>query len=185
MSRLFLALPLTAESRQKVAEAAAPFRSHSEIRPVAPENYHITLRFIGEVTDETEQSIRKALQSFDAPTGEIDATIRGFGAFPQEATPATYWAGIVTDMIKLKELYRLIAFSLEHLGIQKKKERFIPHITVARVRRNRDVPETLRHYVKESREKEIATERLDRIVLYRSELLKSGAHYTPLEEISL
>src|SRR5215208_5796917 len=106
--RLFVAVEIDDEARRVAAAAAdalrATIRSAFTARWVAPENMHLTVRFIGHVDDVRAPSIVDALcRPLEIPS--FDLELGGFGAFPASGPPRVLWMGLVHGLPSLKLMH--------------------------------------------------------------------------------
>lgn len=100
-------------------------------RWVAPENIHLTLRFIGDVDDTLFGDIDHALSRVAGPA--FDLEISGTGEFSRGRRPVMIWAGI-TPNPALLALQRRIESSLVRCGLPPERRRFTPHVSLARIK---------------------------------------------------
>ena len=94
------------------------------------ENYHITLRFIGDVDDHTADEVAHALSRIHRPPLEI--VIQGTGAFGNRK-PHSVWVRIAPTP-ELAELQAEQERLLQRLGLEPEGRKYVPHITLARLR---------------------------------------------------
>jgi 2'-5' RNA ligase len=92
---------------------------------------HLTLRFIGEVNDQQFEEIRTALD--EVQTGPFELSLKGVGFFPPRGSPRILWIGL-EPCEELQALFGMIERSLEKLGFEREKQKYAPHITVARIK---------------------------------------------------
>jgi 2'-5' RNA ligase len=100
-------------------------------RWVAPENIHLTLRFIGDVEDSVFADVDDALGRVAGPA--FDLEINGAGEFSRGRRPVMIWAGIAPNS-SLGDLQRRIEASLIKAGFPPEGRRFTPHVSLARVK---------------------------------------------------
>lgn len=134
MIRLFVALDLPPPLTRRLAamEQAMP-RS----RWVVPENMHVTLRFIGEVSHGVAGDIDEVLARVSVPPFDMD--IGGVGRFSTKGRVRTLWAGVERSDA-LVRLQAKIEQACQRAGLPPESRKFHPHITLARCR---DVREAL------------------------------------------
>jgi RNA 2',3'-cyclic 3'-phosphodiesterase len=127
MPRLFTAL----EIPHSVAMSLSLLRGGLPgARWIDVENYHITLRFIGDVDGRTADEIVDRLDRIDRP--EFDLTLSGIGSFGSKK-PHSVYAGVslVPEMVALQgEIERIC----QRLGLPADPRKFMPHVTLARLR---------------------------------------------------
>lgn len=124
--RLFVAMRLPAECRPAIAKAAEPLDGALGARMIGQENWHFTLKFIGEVDEVQATRIEDALAGVKfAP---FAVKLAGAGAYPSREVPRAIWVGGESE--GAKALAAKIEEALAFLG--GKPERFSVHLTVAR-----------------------------------------------------
>ena len=115
-----------------VRRAAAPFRW------TLPEQVHVTLAFLGQVSDHHLDELAERLTRAAARRRRFETRITGGGAFPHVAGARVLWAGLELDEATRLELRRLAEGSraaATRTGIEVDGQRFRPHLTVARMGR--------------------------------------------------
>jgi 2'-5' RNA ligase len=128
--RVFVALDIGEEIRGRIEEFVEEVRGLApEVRWVAPESLHVTLKFVGEKPDAAVAEIEKALGSITAEAFEI--SFRGDGFFPTAKAARVFWVGIEADA-GLAQLAGKVEGSLAGIGIAKEERAFSPHLTLAR-----------------------------------------------------
>jgi RNA 2',3'-cyclic 3'-phosphodiesterase len=132
MIRLFTALALPDDLRARLAGLQGGIDS---ARWVAPENLHITLRFIGEVAEDRAQDIAAALDRIR--TGAFPVTVSGAGRFGSSDRTRALWAG-VEHSDALAALHEKIDRALIGTGLPPEGRKYTPHVTLARFSAGRD-----------------------------------------------
>ena len=107
-----------------------------KIRWVRDGNMHLTLKFIGNTTEESIDSINNAIHDLVKDTPFINLSISGTGCFSKRDRANTLWVGIKGDLDKLEQLILNINNKLEPLGFPIERRKFLPHITIARINPN-------------------------------------------------
>ena len=129
MIRLFVALPLPEELCDELSAMCGGIPG---ARWVPEENYHLTLRFIGEVPGWQAQEVDEALAGIRAPG--FDLTLRGVGTFQKGGRIAALWVGAEkTDPLVF--LQSKVETALQRIGLEPERRRFAPHVTLARTDR--------------------------------------------------
>jgi len=181
--RLFVALEIPAAVRENLAsqvkelrDLAAPL-ADKRPRWVRPENLHVTLKFIGEVSAIKLDGIRGALSAIrsDAP---VDLRFRGLGFFPDEKYPRVLWAGLNASA-NLPVLAVDIDRALEAQGIAPDTRAFTPHLTLARFEPP-GLHEKLRTAIQKNNGREFGSFQAREFQLIESMLKPTGAEYTSL-----
>ena len=177
--RLFVALEISSTLRENLAELLKSLRSMSpQIRWARPENLHVTLKFIGEVSEARLADIRNALVGVRSEQ-PVTLDFRRLGFFPNEKHRRVFWAGIDASP-NLKTLAADIEAATEKLGIPAEKRPFSPHLTLARFEHPR-LLEKLGPAIQESAGRDFGSLCAKDFHLIESKLEPSGAEYTTLE----
>ncbi len=128
--RLFVAVDIDDAIRERITRSLEGVRGFAEeARWVRPESLHVTLKFIGEKSEEEVEKIKCVLETIEASTFEM--SIRGYGFFPGTRAPRVFWAGIEGGP-KLSSLAAMVDEKLAPLDIPKEEHAFTPHLTLAR-----------------------------------------------------
>jgi 2'-5' RNA ligase len=181
--RLFVALEIPAAVRDNLAAQMKELRDLSvqvaDKRPrwVRPENLHVTLKFIGELSPTKLEGIRSALAAIH-PVAPVDLQFRGLGFFPDDLYPHVLWAGIEASA-NLPSLAADIDSTLETQGIAREKRAFAPHLTLARFEPP-GLHEKLRAVIQQNSKCEFGSLQAREFQLIESKLKPAGAEYTSL-----
>lgn len=167
-------VPVSASLRGVLATCGAFGRA---VRPVDGENIHVTLRFLGETpagqVADIAAALRDAVSGIDAFTSEI----HGLGAFPHLGRPSVIWAGF-REREEWEKLGGAIEQPLRELGFPPDRQRFHPHVTLARVRSR--PPAELRTWVEQQAETPFGFVDVQSVTYYQSELSSNGPRYSVL-----
>jgi RNA 2',3'-cyclic 3'-phosphodiesterase len=138
--RSFIAVPLPGAVQMEIAEAARALAL--DVPRVKwskkPENFHVTLKFLGAVATERLTALQEALTPALAEVPRFEMELRGFGAFPSARAGSVMFAGVVGEAINANEDGRLAGCAAvvesvaERLGFEREARRFQGHITVGR-----------------------------------------------------
>jgi RNA 2',3'-cyclic 3'-phosphodiesterase len=181
--RLFVALEIPDAVRDNLAAQIKELRELStkvaDKRPrwVRPENLHVTLKFIGEVSSTKLDSIRSALSAIRSDA-QVDLKFHELGFFPNENYPRVLWAGLDASA-NLPSLAGDIDVALESQGIARERRAFTPHLTLARIEPP-GLHEKLRAAIQDNRAREFGSSQTREFHLIESKLKPSGAEYTTL-----
>ncbi|MDI9644746.1 MAG: RNA 2',3'-cyclic phosphodiesterase [Candidatus Verstraetearchaeota archaeon] len=176
--RAFFALDLSDELKRRIAEVESDVeRSGADVKIVEPENLHITMKFLGEIPASRLDEIVKAAEAVRERRFELEA--KSVGVFPNRRMVRVVWVGAGMGSEGVMAISRRLDAALVGLGFPK-EEKFVPHITIARVRspKNR---ERLLEVIDRHAKKVFGYCRIDRLVLKKSVLTGSGPVYSDLK----
>jgi 2'-5' RNA ligase len=183
--RLFFAVPLTDDVRGIVHRAVGEIPlDPPPWRWIAPQNYHITLKFLGDVEEPLLLPVREAASRAAEASSSFDLSFDRFGAFPSISRPRVLFYAAEKGSEDLTSLAGRLEEELVPLGFEKERRRFHAHLTLARVRRS-PLPEVQRILESIDGLPEPARQLVDRFVLMKSTLLRSGARYDELDSFPL
>ncbi len=151
------------------------------LRWVDAHKIHLTLKFLGDISEQQSKEISDSLRRVAQPHAPFDFAVGGLGIFPNERKPRVLWVGIRAPDA-LVSLYRALENELAGLGFPREDRPFSPHLTLGRVSRNAAAHE-LRAMVELLRREqvgELGVVPVQAVHLYRSELRPAGPVYTRL-----
>jgi len=186
MPRLFIGLPVddsVITSLREVLDHLSEF--DPVLKTIAPNNLHVTLKFLGETDEDTCSSIVSLFSDIKIIKSHIPFDLKGLGAFPDITKPGVIWCGIKTENSKIEGIQKAVEDFTGEFGFERDKRKFSPHLTLARVRRNQTVPGRLKTYLKSNLEKDFCSSSFRRLVLFESTLTDSGPVYRELDSIEL
>lgn len=146
----------------------------ADLKPVATENFHITIRFIGETPLTLVNEICNELKKLEFHPFKVK--VRGIGVFPSITRPRVIWAGISEGVEELTMIHDYVEKILKRLGFPPDREKFIPHITLARVRSSRNLSKLVK-LINEIVSMEFGEFIVNKVVLKRSILTSAGPIY--------
>ena len=176
MPRLFTALeiPRNAAMSLSLLRGGLP-----GARWIDVENYHITLRFIGDVDGRTADEVVDRLDRIDRP--EFSLALNGIGSFGS-TKPHSIWAG-VSGAPELNALQGEIERICQRIGLAPDPRKFTPHVTLARLKASR--VEDVVHYLGGRGDFQTAPFRVGRFVLLSSRDSVGGGPYLTEEVFPL
>ena len=193
--RLFVALDLDDAVRSRICRFLDGVRGFApDVRWVRPESLHVTLKFIGEKSEEEVETIKRALETLAGNTFEMN--FRGYGFFPGARAPRVFWVGIEGGA-ELTSLAATVDETLIQLDIAKEEHVFNAHLTLERggggsgspSKQKGDVPnrnfQRLQEKLAALPAPEFGTMTAREFSLYQSRLLRGGSKYTKLAEFAL
>lgn len=175
--RVFLGIPIPDEIRKKISPVMEKIRMKG-VKTVKPENLHWTVRFFGELGERDVEKVISTMDSIEGMGMEIE--VRGIGTFPSSFV-RVIWIGVGRGGEEFKEFLNMVNKKFSGLG---KDAEVVPHLTIGRVRFLKD-REKLAAVLNEIRDTEIGEMRVDRLVLYKSELKKGGPVYMEIKGVKI
>jgi len=180
--RAFLGISIPEELRLRIASIQDRF-SDFDIKFVEQENLHFNLKFFEEIDKERTDQLRKILEDISKQFQPFEIKIAGVGAFPSRNYVRVIWLGVKEGYQTLVSLAEMIESALESLGFET-EERFVPHLTLGRVRSGRNKNELI-VLLKELEDIEIGKMKIDKVILFQSKLSPNGPVYEEVFNISL
>lgn len=133
--RAFVAVFPPPEIREALLAAARELRVIGPVRWVRPENVHLTLKFLGDVSSQDLlDRVPEALEAVCGRHEPFDAESAAFGAFPSERRARILWAGIDEGSDRLRALAEDVEACMEPLGFEREARVYTPHLTLGRAR---------------------------------------------------
>ena len=158
-----------------LADRTSPL--HIPGRLVPKENWHFTLRFLGE-TDQVRYERFLAGLAIVEKKAPFPIRLAGFGAFPKPQKATVVWTGVSEGVEDLSLLNEFAEEAAQSAGFEPEERPYRPHLTLSRIR----PPVDVRWLVDEPLD---LSWRNNEVVVYRSHLGRGGARYEPLETFTL
>jgi RNA 2',3'-cyclic 3'-phosphodiesterase len=177
--RCFVAVPIGERLRRDLAAAVAGWRNGAlpdRLRWTEPENWHLTLAFLGATSPADVPRIVEHLGRILAEHHGFRVSTGGLGAFPSPRAARVVWYGVADREQRLARLASTVRRSMGVAG----EARFRPHLTLARAREPLAIGSRLA-----TMSVPHGSLQVDRAVLYRSHLGRGPARYEPLAEVAL
>ena len=184
MIRAFIAIEISPTTIARITAATADLKPKlPAVRWVAPENFHLTLKFLGDVETGQVEAIGNALELALTPFPRCTINAKGLGVFPGLRQPKVFWVGFIDD--ELTELARRIDAALRPLGFAGEPRSFTPHLTIGRWRQLEQRKGDLKQELARWRDHDFGATLVDRVILFQSVLKPTGAEYSKLRVIEL
>lgn len=168
--RVFVAITLPREIKAELSTLCDGIPGAKWTREA---QFHLTLRFIGEVNAGQQAAIHAALSTIrSAP---FMMTLKGVGQFPPRGKPRILWVG-VSAPDTLPQLAEQVKTVLSGMDVPLDSRPFSPHITLARFN-TPPKAESMNPYYRQHRFFQTEPMYIGRFVLMSSILGKGGAHY--------
>jgi 2'-5' RNA ligase len=182
--RVFAAIDLDESARLAVAAVQTALGSavdRDSLRWVQPEQMHITLVFVGEVSLDRAAHLSARL-SQPVAQAPFDLRLQGLGAFPSRGAPRALWIGVREGGDQVQRLQREIADRMKG-SADPVVEPFRAHLTLARFRRSR--PSDRHVLLDQSPPEQGIRLTVDHVTLYESVLSSGPPRYTALARANL
>lgn len=204
--RCFIGLPLPEDYQRLLAGLLQEWKTSlgPGVSWTRPGNWHLTLKFLGEMQESRVSSLRNALGmglSEEKSCRPFSLQGRGAGFFPNSGRPRVFWVGLGKGGEQTRVLADWVDAACTALGFAKEERMFHPHLTVARIKQSRkDHHGTARCAFQETGNKSASIWAdvlhtvagiswpeiiVDRIVLWESRLSEKGPCYRPQAEWNL
>lgn len=169
--RLFIALTLP----QPVRDALAPLPKQIQgLSWTRPEQWHVTLRFIGDVPVDAIEPLEERLARVHVEPFVLP--VEGVGTFPPNRPPRVVWVGVGSGHPRLFQLRQRVDDAILAVGLDVDLRHFHPHITLARCLESSGP--VLTRWVHDHTDFAAPPFRVEAFDLYASELRPSGAAHT-------
>jgi len=154
-------------------------KTGANLKLVKPENIHITVRFLGNITPPMVDKIFEEMKKVQFIP--FDVKIQGVGVFPHLRYPRVVWVGITEGADQMRSIFSQLEPRLRKLGFAPDSKGFSPHLTIARVRSGRNKAELV-ECVSENANSEFGVIKAECLRLKRSNLTPKGPVYSTLKE---
>lgn len=173
--RVFAGVVLPSEVRLALADRIARLSIPGRVAP--PENWHLTVRFLGSIDQITYERFLAGLKEVEDES-PFRISLDRFGAFPSVKRATVVWIGLNRGESELRRLNEIAEEAAIGAGITPEERPYSPHLTLSRVRPPVDVRWIAAEQVHLSWE-------CGRLVVFRSNLGAGPARYEPLESFRL
>jgi 2'-5' RNA ligase len=183
--RTFIAIELSSDIKESLAQIQSHLKySGADVKWVEKDNIHLTLKFLGEITEEKRKEIEPILDGIGESIRPFEISIKDIGVFPKIDHPRVIWASLDKGAAESKELAERIDSALLKIGFEKEPRPFAAHLTIGRVRlpKNRDA---LKEKILNSQIKSYNLQQISCIILFKSTLTPKGPIYTKIHEAKL
>ena len=184
MIRAFIAINIDPRVIREISAAIVQLRrAIPEVRWVAPDKIHLTIKFLGDIeasrVDPIANALARALQLF--PRFIINA--KGLGVFPALRRPRVLWVGL--EGSQLMKLAAKVEAALEPLGYLPEARGFQPHLTIGRWRQFDSPTKNLLEEIDRWKSHDYGASKVESVTLFQSVLKPDGALHQPLRVITI
>nr|MBU1328204.1 RNA 2',3'-cyclic phosphodiesterase [Candidatus Omnitrophota bacterium] len=139
--RGFIAVEIDNQTRQKISELISILKkSNADIKWITDSQMHLTLKFLGNIDKGKVLGISDLISDISDNFDSFKIVFSRIGAFPSLNHPAVIWLGIDKGSEFLKTLNEKIETALEKIGFERASREFKPHLTLGRVKSNKNMP---------------------------------------------
>ena len=182
MKRLFVAVPVSEEIKERIKPVLSELpKTGADLKVVSIFNLHFTLKFLGEVEEKKIPEIEEKLTEIAQKTKKFEVSLKGVGVFPSLERINVIWVG--TEGTGLVSLMKSVSKELNFIRKNDQEEE-VAHLTIARVKSGRGKKE-LQEFVKKFEKAEFGTMKVDKMILFESELKREGAVHKVVKEFEL
>ncbi len=180
--RTFIAIDLNESLKNNICEYINELKkiNQSKIKWIKENGMHITLKFLGEISEDKVSDIDNILEKTAEQHKPFPITFKGTGYFPNRKKPRVLWIGIENNTI-LCDIQSQLEDKLQSLGFPKEKRTFSPHLTMGRIKKPFHLQSILSK-ISADQEKYFGEMTAQKITFFQSILKSSGAEYSVITE---
>ncbi|OGO78712.1 MAG: 2'-5' RNA ligase [Clostridiales bacterium GWB2_37_7] len=176
--RSFIGINFSCDVKEDISKIQGHIRSNAlKGRFKQVDNFHITLKFLGEIEKNQADEIAKKLESIARLHSSFELRLQEIGRFKGRDNIRTLYIGLGGNIEALKQLNQATEAAMELLGFKKEGRPYTPHITISQDL-ILDIPfEELKKEIEMSSTHRIA---VNKIELIKSEQIQNKRIYTPI-----
>lgn len=181
--RAFIAIDFNDDLKRDIASLQSGLRGFcTEGRWKHKDNFHLTLKFLGEIDNTLQTKIAGELERLCKTKERFKLRIAELGAFQGRGNIRVLWLGLGGDLEKLYDIQKTIDLKLEALGFEREKRPFTPHVTIGQ-----DIcfNQQFEEIQKIADIKRFSVIEVNSILLFKSEQIGNRRVYTPINELNL
>jgi len=186
--RTFIAIELSDELKASLARVQSHLKcSDADVKWVEKENIHLTLKFLGEITEDKAANIKTIMDKIGSSSKPFKISLKDIGAFPNTESPRIIWVGLNKGAEESAEITKRLEEELSKIGFEFETRPFAAHLTIGRVRSLKN-KEALKEKICSSSASIFSTNNSQWIIsltLFQSTLTSKGSIYTKLHEARL
>lgn len=184
MIRCFLAITCCAEIQNTLYAIQKNLqKSGVQVKWVAPKNIHITLKFLGDIDEESINPICQTIEPITHAASSFAVRLGKLNVFPETQSPRIILVRLQTSDDTLVQLNQTISMRLKILNIPPENKEFTPHATIGRIKSPKNSA-FLKKKISEIIVPEII-QTVDQITFYKSTLTPRGAIYNVIKQFPL
>jgi RNA 2',3'-cyclic 3'-phosphodiesterase len=186
--RAFIAIELPQNIKDHISRLQDKLKkSGADVKWVSPSNIHLTLKFLGEIDEKTRDGVCACLVEIAAHTPRYTVKLGSLGAFPGIQSPRIIWIGLSLGHDQTRSIADQLENNLEKYGIDRETRPFSSHITIGRVRSQKNKDDLVRCIsgLESSMKENLGEFQAEKITLFKSTLLPQGPIYGIIQETNL
>lgn len=179
--RVFVAIEIDKGIKDKICEYQNKLKkSNAGVKWIAPENIHLTLRFLGHIEEGHLDGLKKVIHDAILDVSPFTIKIEKVGAFPSTRRPRVIFVCVNDISNNLLNIFNKLNENMEGIGIQKETKNFVSHITIGRTKSQKNIAK-LKKDLNSGDNHFFGEEDVSSIALIQSKLTPTGAIYTKLK----
>jgi 2'-5' RNA ligase len=187
--RLFVAIPMPEAVRNEITGVQQEMRqlvSPAAVRWTKPEQFHLTLRFLGSVPAGRVAALQEAVNAVCRGSPALHLRAQDTGFFPNARSPRVIWVGVNDGEGRLADLQKKIEAAVQPFTQEPGTERFAGHVTLGRVKFLKRLEiEKLAAHAQAIQDRRFGEWMANEVELIRSDLLPAGASHTLIRAFRL
>lgn len=181
--RIFIAVDLPEAVKKEIGRIQSFLKkAAAEVKWVKEENFHFTLKFIGETPEKKLAPVSEILEKLVQDEESFELSLKNLGVFPNFNRVRVIWLGADKGADNLKKLAQKVEENLAALGFAREEREFSGHLTLGRLKEPKNLA-GLEKFLEEESLKEIPRFLVDRIKIFQSILKLTGPEYQVFKEI--
>jgi 2'-5' RNA ligase len=182
--RLFIAIPIPEPVRDeiiRVQRELQPLAPHGAARWTRPDQFHLTLRFLGDVPVAGLDTLQESVNAICLNARPLQMRAEGIGFFPNPHSPRVVWVGIDDKEGLLVDLQKRIETAVRPFTVEPGEKNFSGHVTLGRLKNLKPLDaRKLAAHAHALKDRTFGEWMAHEIEIIRSELSPAGARHTTL-----
>jgi len=181
--RSFLAIEIPKVILENIEKLQKDLKSsHADIKWVDPEKIHLTVKFFGNIEESKIEPIIKSVESVTKTFSPFKLSVKGIGGFPNLKSPRVIWIGVIDEDGVLAKFQAQLETHFEKIGFEAEQRDFRPHLTLGRMKSLKRKDELINR-IERFKDNDFGVFKVERVILFKSDLTKEGPIYTALKEV--
>lgn len=177
--RSFIAIEIPGRVRSEITRLMNKFAQEDRsVRWVKYDNLHITLLFLGDVTEAFLKKAENEIAQIAKQQKSFEISLYNIGAFPNPGSPRIIWIGVKDGNKEIIDLESKIETAFTNIGHKPEERKFHPHLTIGRVKFRFNNPKIFETNYKSD------IFPVKSVILFKSTLKLDGPVYEKLNEFN-